>query len=146
MYHHHRRKISLAKIYIFSNGVTAFLVESDGSACELSLLQNTVVHLLVYRQGLKTRKHSNHINTALNGTIYTFSQNIKTQDTLKRSQSSWNAQGKKNFRMFHVRHLVFFKACWSMHWTQPICPKDHSVCKAYSYIIPLQHKQTHNFC
>lgn len=55
MYHHHRRKMSLAKIYIFSNGVTAFLKEADSSACELSLLQNTALHHLVYRQGLKTR-------------------------------------------------------------------------------------------
>lgn len=55
MYHHHRRKMSLAKIYIFSNGVTAFLEEADSSACELSLLQNTALHHLVYRQGLKTK-------------------------------------------------------------------------------------------
>lgn len=80
--------MSLAKIYIFSNGVTAFLVEAESSACELSLLQNSALHHLVYRHGLKARKHSSHRNTALDGAISSFSQRMGIQDILKRSQSS----------------------------------------------------------
>lgn len=46
----------LAKIYIFSNHVTAFLVEADGSTCELSLLQSTALHHLIYRTGLEDQE------------------------------------------------------------------------------------------
>lgn len=109
MYHHHRMQMPLAKIYTFSNGVAAFLVEADSSACELSLLQNPVLHHLVYRQGLKTRKHSKHINIVLSGTTYSFSQRMVTQDIFKRSQSTWNAQGQKNCRTFPVMHLCLSK-------------------------------------
>lgn len=74
----------LANIYTFSNGVTAFRVEAVSSACELSLLQNLVLYHLVYRQFLKIRKHSKHINIVLSGTIYSFSKRMETQDILKR--------------------------------------------------------------
>lgn len=60
---------ALAKIYTFSNGVAAFLVQADSSACELSLLQNPVLYHLVYRQNLESRKPSKHINIVVNGTI-----------------------------------------------------------------------------